>query len=175
MTPIFENVNSYLSIEETKFKSPYFGEISPLVTFIKSLNKYESWASGDDADVGILLNEFYNIPSGTVIKILPCDTITFKICYVDKKLSIEELGLFNTNDYNFNFFHKVGIPIKFKILKFTINTSESYNEVSPYTDIVSFDDFFDSWLNKINGFYQSEGINTLTKESLANRWKKIFN
>lgn len=165
MVSVFEKLDSYLP-DDTKIQSsPYFGERSPLVVYLNALKIFDEWASGDDDNIGILLKPFYNIPKGVIVKIEPQDSFNYKIYFADKQLSVEEIGLFGEVEYNLNFFHKIGIPVKCIDVsygvKFAINNESICS--NPFEKTITFEQFYDSWLNKVNCYRQQKGWKPHTK------------
>ena len=174
MASINDDSDTFLLDDTKKVKSPYFGNKSPLVIYFIANKIYDEWASGDDDSIGKLLQPYHNIPTNSIIKILPKDISTFEIYFVDKPLTLDEIGLFGQVDYNFNFFHKIGYPVKCHNVTFCLTNNETVNDISPYKTTTTADIFFDSWLNKLNLYKLSKGNKPYTKEDLRNRWNYLY-
>lgn len=101
---------------------------SPLIHYLRENKYYESYASGNIDDFGILNIEFQNIPSNKFIKIITIDSETFKIYWLDHDFDDVLSIIMRKTDYDWRVFDKLGLITKSKIIKFKFNSEDEFIE-----------------------------------------------
>lgn len=99
---------------------------SPLIHYLRENKYYESYASGNIDEYGILNIEFQNIPSNKFIKIITIDSEIFKIYWLDHDFDDVLSLIMCKTDYDWRVFDKLGLTTKSKIIKF--NSKDKFIE-----------------------------------------------
>jgi hypothetical protein len=120
-------------------KCPYNGsgfQSNPLIHYLNEVAEYNSHASGDYDDFGILKKSIFGIPSGRYVKLEILDTDTFKITWIVEDVDDVLTKLMDYVDYDFRVFDKIGFTKKYKIIKLNFKVSEE-NDLEPDNQIIN--------------------------------------
>lgn len=101
---------------------------NPIVNYLRELEIYDSHASGDSEDFGILTKTFFGIPQGRFIKIQTISINKFKITWVAEDIDELLSTILFQSDYDWRIFDKFGFKSKSKIIELNFNLSDEVDE-----------------------------------------------
>ena len=114
-------------------KGPF--NTSPLIHYLQENNFYDSHASGDIDDFGMLTKTIFGIPANRFIRILTIGTNKFKITWVVEDVDELLAAMLLKSDYDWRVFDKLGFTSKSKIIELKFDFSDVIDE-SPDPQIV---------------------------------------
>ncbi len=168
-----ENLNDFVLEQDSEvpFNSP-----NSLVTYLVENKIYDSYASGDYDNFGVLIKTFADIQPGCLVRITSIDKNKFQIDYVDEKLPPEVIGLFIDTDCNMNLLKKLGYKInskkvKMALLTLTIPPQDNQNSINK---LVSYNDFLTNWIEETNNKRILKGMKPVTKEQMVRHWNLVY-
>lgn len=108
---------------------------SPFIHYLQENNFYDSHASGDIDDYGILTESIFGIPANRFIRILTIGANKFKITWVVEDVDELLATMLSKSDYDWRVFDKLGFTSKSKIIELKFDLSDVIDE-SPDPQIV---------------------------------------
>jgi len=108
---------------------------SPLIHYLRENGFYDSHASGDIDNFGILTKTIFGIPENRFIRILTIDSNKFKITWIVEDFDELLEDMMIKTDFDWRVFDKLGLTSKSKIIEFKFDFSDVIDE-SPDPSIV---------------------------------------